>query len=386
MVYTLYPSAIDSSNELPLSVDNVTPIRSEVVNRIREAVLAVETELGVQPSSTFTTVRDRLDDFSARIADLAEQVEGMQIAGGGSVRVKENGVTKVVTATTMDFLSGATITASGNTALITIASGLPGQLTADNTTSGNNIVVSSGDEIKLASADGTGFILSFETDATANGGDIHIIGQSGNSIGTNNGGNIYITPGIGTNGGIDGYTICGGNLQASSILLETTLNNEYNNSIWRSTNEIYYTDSAGVDKKLFDYTTYGPFIAIAGAESTDAVSPGTDAKGCLVFDPTIIDGYSQATFTFNAVLETTDGYLPAEIYLYNLTAGAIVNSFSVTPLTTTSISPALLQRTLEIGTDLPASQNVYQVRIRFESGTPTELDRVTCRLAEIRVS
>jgi hypothetical protein len=61
MVYTKYPNSIDSSTELPVSTDLVTPVKSEVVNRHRDSIIAVESELGTKPSGTYTTVRARLD-------------------------------------------------------------------------------------------------------------------------------------------------------------------------------------------------------------------------------------------------------------------------------------------------------------------------------------
>jgi len=53
-----YPIQIDS---LPTVVDNFTPIRAAVINNIRDAVIAIEAELGIKPSSTFGTVKARLD-------------------------------------------------------------------------------------------------------------------------------------------------------------------------------------------------------------------------------------------------------------------------------------------------------------------------------------
>ena len=61
MSYTKYPNNIDTSTELPKATDNVTPIKAEIVNRLRDAVLAIETELGVKPSSVYGTLKDRLD-------------------------------------------------------------------------------------------------------------------------------------------------------------------------------------------------------------------------------------------------------------------------------------------------------------------------------------
>lgn len=71
---TQYPAKIDdtTSSSLPDLVDGVTNINAEVINRLRDAIIAVETELGVLPSSIYTTVRARL-----------EAIEDALISGGG---------------------------------------------------------------------------------------------------------------------------------------------------------------------------------------------------------------------------------------------------------------------------------------------------------------
>lgn len=46
---TLYPDAIDGQAQVPLTVDRVTPINADLINAIRSAVIAIETELGIQP-------------------------------------------------------------------------------------------------------------------------------------------------------------------------------------------------------------------------------------------------------------------------------------------------------------------------------------------------
>jgi len=56
-----YPAQLDDSLSLPLVVDNNTPIQADVVNRLRNAIIALETELGVKPSGIYSTVRARLD-------------------------------------------------------------------------------------------------------------------------------------------------------------------------------------------------------------------------------------------------------------------------------------------------------------------------------------
>ncbi len=56
-----YPGQIDNSISLPTLVDNFTPVTGDSVNRLRDAILAIENELGVKPSGVYSTVRNRLD-------------------------------------------------------------------------------------------------------------------------------------------------------------------------------------------------------------------------------------------------------------------------------------------------------------------------------------
>lgn len=56
-----YPAQVDSSLNLPTVTDNFTPVSGGAVNRIRDAIINIESELGVKPSGTFGTVRARLD-------------------------------------------------------------------------------------------------------------------------------------------------------------------------------------------------------------------------------------------------------------------------------------------------------------------------------------
>ena len=92
MVYSKYPDQIDSTNELPIAVDNQTFVRAESVNRLREAISKIENELGVKPSGTHGTVRARLDAMeaitgaiggdttllSARLTDAEEAIDDLE--------------------------------------------------------------------------------------------------------------------------------------------------------------------------------------------------------------------------------------------------------------------------------------------------------------------
>lgn len=65
-----YPAQIDNTQSLPTAVDNLTPVQGSIFNKLRDAVLAVESELGVKPSSSYTTVRSRLDTLESIVGNL----------------------------------------------------------------------------------------------------------------------------------------------------------------------------------------------------------------------------------------------------------------------------------------------------------------------------
>ncbi len=64
---TNYPDSIDNNITLPPSTDNLTPVAASVVNALRDAIVAVEKELGVKPSTIYGTVRSRLDTLESII-------------------------------------------------------------------------------------------------------------------------------------------------------------------------------------------------------------------------------------------------------------------------------------------------------------------------------
>lgn len=98
--YTKYPLEVDDSSSLPVTVDLRTPVIAEVVNRLRDCLLAVEKELGVSPSREYGTVRDRLDALA-------------QAVNQGTVSVYEDGVQVLPSVNSLDFTGNATVSSSG---------------------------------------------------------------------------------------------------------------------------------------------------------------------------------------------------------------------------------------------------------------------------------
>jgi len=66
-----YPGQIDNSGSLPPAVDNSTPVSASIFNKLREAVIAIESELGTKPAGISGTVKARLVSIEAASVILA---------------------------------------------------------------------------------------------------------------------------------------------------------------------------------------------------------------------------------------------------------------------------------------------------------------------------
>jgi len=119
--YTRYPCDYDDPREtdtrgLPVIVDLQTLVRAEVVNRQRESILAMEAELGIQPSGTFTTVRDRLDYMDSFLCSIWNNL--------GTVEIQHEGTQVLEKASIINFLGNVTVQDVGdNKANVTIIGG-----------------------------------------------------------------------------------------------------------------------------------------------------------------------------------------------------------------------------------------------------------------------
>jgi len=69
--FSTYPNQIDGYATLPLVRNQIDEIRAQVPNRLRDAIIKIEQELGTNPSGAFATVRDRLDT----VADADTKIE-----------------------------------------------------------------------------------------------------------------------------------------------------------------------------------------------------------------------------------------------------------------------------------------------------------------------
>ncbi|MHA2427278.1 MAG: hypothetical protein ACXADB_04550 [Candidatus Hermodarchaeia archaeon] len=67
MSYSKYPGAIDDNESMPETVDLVTELKAEVVNRLRDGIIATETTIGANPTDGYATIKDRLDAMQTEI-------------------------------------------------------------------------------------------------------------------------------------------------------------------------------------------------------------------------------------------------------------------------------------------------------------------------------
>ena len=71
-----YPAQIDDQTSLPVVVDK-TPISPAIINKLRQAILAIESELGVKPGGLNSTVKAKLDSLS----NIINNLNNIELAG-----------------------------------------------------------------------------------------------------------------------------------------------------------------------------------------------------------------------------------------------------------------------------------------------------------------
>jgi len=78
---TNYPAQIDNTVSLPTAVDNLTPVQGIVVNRLRDAIIAIEATLGIQPNGVYSNVGARVSNLETVVGNL-QIIELAQDLGG----------------------------------------------------------------------------------------------------------------------------------------------------------------------------------------------------------------------------------------------------------------------------------------------------------------
>ncbi len=314
---TIYPNGIDNTSTLPVAVDNVTHIVADVVNQNRSAVIAIEAELGVNPSGTYATVKDRLD----AIISIS--------SGDGYIRVQQAGST-VSTSNFLNFQTGATVTDVGGVATIAIVGGTGGGTLSDtlalgNTTGANNVVVTNSSIITnyncdLALESSDGYNITVETSgnldltATSNTTSGNITLTAGGASATVLGSQIILE----SSGSVDGgYAyLYGGDGENSGGLVTI----EAGDSSAGNGGGLYFTCGSGVSGGVADILAGagtsgdGGGVNIRGGASGTALGGEIDirAGASSLVDPAASGGdiniASGAGYTNGNIYFKSDGY------------------------------------------------------------------------------
>lgn len=325
--YTKYPNSIDTSTELPKSTDLVTPVKAAVVNSQLEAIIAIESELGVNPSGTYTTVKARLDAM--------DQGGGGGGGGGsGNILVSKDGTTVVAETTKINFTGDVTVTTGIPHQAVVNIGGTTQQKQERFTPANNQTSFSlTGSPLQTTAVEMflNGLKQQYGTDYIVSGTTVSWLGIA--LVNTDNVEFWYLT-GLGTIG-----------TAAESMLLP------------------------------FEFHEYG----VAGVQNTSNTI--FTAVGAFEFDPTNL--YSgpniQIEFWFEAVIESSTSSVTTSVQLYNVTAGAYVTN---TLLTTTSTHVTFLSSVpLTVPGNLPNVSQLYEIHISRTGGTGSDV--AICKMARL---
>ena len=70
-----YPAQIDNATSLPTVVDNLTPVQGAIFNKLRDTVIAIESELGTNPSGISGTVKGRISSLESTVGNIQASVK-----------------------------------------------------------------------------------------------------------------------------------------------------------------------------------------------------------------------------------------------------------------------------------------------------------------------
>lgn len=320
--YSKYPEAIDTSTELPLATDNVTEVKAEVVNRQRDALINIESELGTNPSGTYSTVKDRFDAIEQGVA-----------GSGSDLTIAQEDTNVVAQTTKMNFTGAVTVTKNGS----------------------HNADIVIGD---------AGTVQRQETFATADSQTAFTLNFTpiqSNSV-------MMFVNGVKQDYGVD-YSVVGKAVTYSGVTL-----------IASDKIEFWYLQSLGAvpSAEILNVPTKMLVYGISGLQQT--VETTAEQKGCIVFNPTEFFGGNGSSIRLVSVLQVATIGQTCSLELFNLTDG-----ITVTTITSTSTVPEIqMSSVLTTPSDLPNTQTLYGLRMFRTGGTTT--DFVGCYVAYLEVN
>jgi hypothetical protein len=138
---SIYPNYIDGYSQLPIIIDNLTPVEAKHINALRSAIINIETELGTLPKGEFSSLVERLEDIELDLFNLTDEISdinnlsvGVSDGDKGDITVSSSGTiwtvddgaitfAKIQNITT-DRLLGRDTALSGSTEELTVSGGI----------------------------------------------------------------------------------------------------------------------------------------------------------------------------------------------------------------------------------------------------------------------
>lgn len=359
---TQYPGKIDDNTSLPNALDNITAVQADVVNRLKGAILAIESELGTKPSGVYANLKTRLTNIESsinalEIIELAKDLGGTldlpQVIGIRGVPVA-NATPVADQVLSFNGLTWIPKTLSSGSS-ITFAGDLSGSSTSQTVIKLQGYAVAN-------SAPTEGYVLTWE--ASSNSWKPKV--ASGGSS---------FTAGGDLSGSSTSQTVI--KLQNYAVASTAPTNNyvltwESSSSSWKSKivpailyTELYLTSGLEV-------TTSNSYVR-AGARKID-----------LSYFPSTIGSLTRVV-KFVANVDKTSSATNVAIQLYDNTNGVLVTG---TNLTSTSVSNVEVSATITAGsssgnlrTDTPAQ---YELQLKMTGGSAG--DSVACTSAYILIT
>lgn len=349
---TQYPAKIDDIVTLPILVDGVHAINASVINRLREAIIAIEEELGESPASIYTNVKERLDNLDITFGSL----QTITLAGdlGGTHAVPKvigiNGTPISNTAPTVNqgLVFNGSSWAPTNLAPGSLAFTAAGDLSG--TESSQTVIGIQGRSVD-SQAPSDGYLLTWEQSTT-----------SWKPLPAP----VSFSAGGDLSGTESSQTVIG--IQGNSVANDAPTNNYV--LVWEQSSTSWKPKSTNAVNQL-------PYLDIVGFANTVNTESETfiDAATFELDTDDLLAGTKTAVL--RVVAETTGPLMT--IQLYNVTAGGVVASSTITTSSTTPVS----LNTGDIFSNLTVGQAIYKVQIKMDAGIIS--DRVFLAYAALRI-
>lgn len=342
-----FPAALDTIVELPTIVDNSTPIKGSHINDMRDAILAIEAELGVKPSGIYSTVR-------ARFAALELAVNGLIV---GAVTFGGDLSSATLTTQNVVGIRGRPVAATAPTTnQVYIWSGTtwaPGTVTGF--TAGGDLTGSSTNQT-VAKINGATVPVS---GALTIGNGLYVSGSSALTYGALNlaGGSNYVSGALPVTNiapGTDGYTL---------------------------------TTVAGVPTWTRQLVRYFEIPFVSSLQTTN--SSAYDRIGARKIDMSLYPatlGSLTRTVTFVADVQKTLAAASVDIQVYDVDHAVQV---SVLNYATNTVLVELTSSAITVGSSSGNLRNdvatMYEVSMRMNGGT-VGIDAVYCNNARLIIT